>query len=823
MPALVTAVTYGTYARVLGRNLERHPELALEPWVRRELSRLAPHLLDEAPPPMQSEASKVRFFEAVAWYLKKIHKAGSVAVVMDDLQFIDAGSFEAGSFIFNLMEPMTDLGNMRSVNSYRTDELPAETEAGINKLVESGLAVKIELRPLVQEDIQHLLENLDLARPLTHTEALTRYTGGNPMFVLETIKSWLESGQEDMSQPFQASGKVTAVIQKRLERLQPLALKLARVAAISGTDFTAQLAETILKLDALELTESFAELERLQVLRGTAFAHDLIYEATLSGIPAPIKTLLHERVAGCLETTNANPARIAQHYLDAAEEVKAISHLLSAAQQAVAVYNLKEATRLYLQTAYLLEAQGETGRTFEALYSAVNLLVSFDTAHNEHLLQKLFSLARSDEQKAKAHLAECKNLTALGRAKDAEQAAQQGLHYARAIQDKFLEAELLLVLGQALWNGAKLAESRRALEQAISLSEAQSDLNNLAWGRFWLGVYLFEDNSFAEGNEQLLQAEQLFAALNQPREQMSIISQLAINDIKQGRVREALGRFLKVQPLLNNLNSIVADHIENQQILAACWLHLADYQNALDCIKDATEKSLATRVSFVGVLHSTQSAIFTELGDFGQARKELQLALEWPDYSAYHQLIVLVNQLRLEQQEGQVSPDFLAEIESKIVAFQGSIYHRCFFLNLKAATMTGEEKLLVSKEALELAQSYQLGGLLIAAHLHCARAFFDLEQSATAAEHSSSAINLLASYTPQSLTSGEVFFTHYQILDMMKDASATRWLEQSLAWLMDVAANHVPAEYHDSFLTKNPVNKAILDEATRVGIRLSVP
>ena len=32
-----TAVTYGTYARVLGRNLERYPELGLEPWVRREL------------------------------------------------------------------------------------------------------------------------------------------------------------------------------------------------------------------------------------------------------------------------------------------------------------------------------------------------------------------------------------------------------------------------------------------------------------------------------------------------------------------------------------------------------------------------------------------------------------------------------------------------------------------------------------------------------------------------------------------------------------------------------------------------------------------
>ena len=209
---------------------------------------------------MQSETDKVRFFEAVAWYLKKIHAAGSVAVVMDDLQFIDAGSFEAGTFLFGLIEPMAALENLRSVNSYRTGELPPEIEAKINNMVAAGLAVKIELRPLAQEDVQHLLENLDLATPLTHAEALTRYTGGNPMFILETLKSLLESGQEDLSQPFPRSGKVTAVIQKRLATLRPESLKLARVAAVAGTDFTVQLAETILKLDALELAEPFAEL-----------------------------------------------------------------------------------------------------------------------------------------------------------------------------------------------------------------------------------------------------------------------------------------------------------------------------------------------------------------------------------------------------------------------------------------------------------------------------------------------------------------------------------------------------------------------------------
>jgi DNA-binding SARP family transcriptional activator len=623
------AVIYSTHARNVRRFLEKFPKEKLEPWVHTELSRLVPELSPEPPPPMQSETDKLRLFEAVAWLTLRHHALGAKAIVTDDMQFTDTGSLEMGNFLVGKFAPVTTPDALRSMNAYRTGEISAQMEAMIQNLVNTGTAVLIEVKPLDQHEVTELVESLALPQFHDLTERLSNYTGGNPFFILETLKSLLESGDEHPEQ-FPVSNRVNTLIQKRLDNLHPTSLKLARVAAVAGTDFSIQLAETILNMDALELTESFAELERLQVLQGTAFAHDLIYEATLSGIPAPIKPLLHGRVARWLEATNATPARIAEHYLAAGDEVKAISHLLSAAHRAVAVYNLKEATRLYLQTAHLLEAHGETDRTFDALYSVVNLLVSFDTAHNEHILLKLFSIALSDEQRAKAHLAECKNLTALGRAKDAEQAAQQGLHYARAIQNTFLETELLLMLGQALWNGAKIAESRRTLEQAISLSQAQNDLNNLAWGRFWLGVYLFEDNSFREGNEQLLQAEQLFAALNQPREQMSIISQLAINDIKQGRVREAVNRFLKVQHLLNTLNSIVADHIENQQILAACWLHLADYQSALDCIKDATEKSLATRVSFVGVLHSTQSAIFAELGDFGQARKELHLASSGP-------------------------------------------------------------------------------------------------------------------------------------------------------------------------------------------------
>ncbi len=348
-----SSVMYGTNARNLSRFLELYPEIKLEPWVRRELSRIIPHLADEAPPPMKGEADKIRFFEAIGWIPKSSYEMGHIANVTDDLQFVDPASSEVAGYLAGQFAPIRH--NFRMVSIYRTGELHPEVQQGMDRLIEAGAGVYIEVQPLAPEAVASLLAELDLPHLENRAEALTRYTGGNPMFILETVKTLLESGKETFEQPLPLSGKVKAVIQKRLETLTANALKLARVAAVAKTDFTPRLAEHVLNQDALDLAESFAELERLQVLRGTAFAHDLIYETTLAGIPTPVKMLLHERVAQWLETNKANPARIAQHYLEAGDGVKAVPFLLEAGREALAIYHLSEALRSFESAEVILQ------------------------------------------------------------------------------------------------------------------------------------------------------------------------------------------------------------------------------------------------------------------------------------------------------------------------------------------------------------------------------------------------------------------------------------------------------------------------------------
>ena len=62
------------------------------------------------------------------------------------------------------------------------------------------------------------------------------------------------------------------------------ALKLARLAAVAGSDLSPELASQVLGQGILDLADPWAELEAAGVLRGSSFAHDLVSEGTLEAL-----------------------------------------------------------------------------------------------------------------------------------------------------------------------------------------------------------------------------------------------------------------------------------------------------------------------------------------------------------------------------------------------------------------------------------------------------------------------------------------------------------------------------------------------------------
>jgi DNA-binding SARP family transcriptional activator len=355
-------VPYSLYSRDVRKMLSQHPSVkqGLEPWIRRELARVMPEfgVPGQTLPPMRAEAERTRFLEALGETLRRCTE-GLEAFVTDDIHLADAASLEVGAYCHSRF---SETGSFpRIIDCCRTGELSAEALALFKRVEAAGQLTFVHLAPLPPEAVEELLSSLALPGAGPLGKEMARYTGGNPLYITETLKHLLESGSLEAGWPerMPSPGRVRKLIEQRLERLSPLALQLAQVAALALMDFELELAGEVLEVNPLGFGTALRELESAQLLQGERFTQDLVLEAVSSSIPSALRSLLHRRLARALEKRGGPPATIAQHWLKGGERHLAVPFLLAAAMADESSMRWAEATESYLLAASILESLGE--------------------------------------------------------------------------------------------------------------------------------------------------------------------------------------------------------------------------------------------------------------------------------------------------------------------------------------------------------------------------------------------------------------------------------------------------------------------------------
>lgn len=339
---------YALFTRYLRKSLPRAPLQHMTKWVRLELVRLVPEYALENDTPADGTIpleGKVRLFEAVTYFLLKGIQ-GSSGIVLDNAQFFDTISFELSNYLStraNQAQPP-----IRSILTFRRGELPPEIQTRFDAYVRSGEAVVINLEPLELEAVQSLIErdghSLDAAR-------VHKATGGNPYFVLETLRVWQESGGTlGPDSPLPRSPRVRELLRSRLEGLEKTARDLLRAIAIAGPSFTLIVAARALNTDALALTEANEMLERTGILRGGRFAHDLMLEAVLEDTPVATRVLLHSRILDALEAApreRGQAAELLRHAREISDATRALNWAERAANEALEQFAFAEARTFF--------------------------------------------------------------------------------------------------------------------------------------------------------------------------------------------------------------------------------------------------------------------------------------------------------------------------------------------------------------------------------------------------------------------------------------------------------------------------------------------
>jgi DNA-binding SARP family transcriptional activator len=286
-----------------------------------ELARLLPELLIEwpdlpKPEPLSDCSQHQRLFEALARAVT--NNQAPLLLLFDDMQWCDRNTLEWLHYLLHYAAK----ARMLLLCAVRPEEVE-ETHPLNQLLVDLRMheqVTEIELEPLDSKHTTALGERL-AGRKLDGLEAtrLYRYTEGNPLFIVETVRAEMAGGVAGSDSkrlasaklklpayPFRLPAKIQAVIQARLRQLSPPAHDLAGIAAIIGREFTFDDLARASGSDDETLVQGLDELWRRRIVRVQGkntyiFSHARIREAAYAEISPARRQALQRRVAAALK------------------------------------------------------------------------------------------------------------------------------------------------------------------------------------------------------------------------------------------------------------------------------------------------------------------------------------------------------------------------------------------------------------------------------------------------------------------------------------------------------------------------------------------
>lgn len=370
----------------------------LAPAWRAELAMLWPALWavwsDLPPnPPLPSDHSQLRLFEALTQLVLHVSRSQPVLLVLEEMHWADSSTMSWLGYI--LRGRRFTNAPVMLILTLRPEEMvsqPALQEWQRMVLSTPGLH-RLALGRLAPADVSSIVTALlnehrsEANLPSQVIQRLYTKSDGNPLFVVELMRSWQAAGLLDLTQPAEgtppALQSVTAateaepslplpqrlqiIIAERIAHLSENAQSLLRTAAAIGQTIPASLL-----LEAGELEHALAlaaldELLRHGVLVSGAgdqlhFSHEKLRETMYTGMNQLRQRALHGRIAAVLEKQNPNlysdlAEQLAYHYSLSNQPARALEYEIQAGDRAVALGALSVAARYYIQAISRLEQE----------------------------------------------------------------------------------------------------------------------------------------------------------------------------------------------------------------------------------------------------------------------------------------------------------------------------------------------------------------------------------------------------------------------------------------------------------------------------------
>jgi DNA-binding SARP family transcriptional activator/predicted ATPase len=339
-----------------------------------------------------------RLFEQYADVLAAIATRHPLLLLLDDLQWADAGSL---SLLFHLGRRLTR-SRVLIIGAYRPEDVGLgrdgerhPLEPIINEFRRSFGEIWIDLDQIPETEGRRFIDALIDSEPnrlgSDFRAAMYEQTSGQALFTVELLRGLQARGDLVWTaEGYWAEGpalnwetlpaRVEGVIAERIGRLDEALREAITIASVQGETFIAEVIAQVQAANEREmvvhLSQELARQHRLITPQGVRqlagrrhslyrFRHNLFQKYLYSHLDPAERAYLHEDVGQVLESAYGDQAadiavELARHFREAGQPAKAADYLRLAGDRAMRLSAYAEAIKLYTQGLELLKAVPNT-------------------------------------------------------------------------------------------------------------------------------------------------------------------------------------------------------------------------------------------------------------------------------------------------------------------------------------------------------------------------------------------------------------------------------------------------------------------------------
>ncbi|MDD3627377.1 MAG: AAA family ATPase, partial [bacterium] len=321
---------------------------------------------------LDAKLKRQHLFDIVLDIMKFHSKNNPLIIIIEDVHWIDSASVELLNYL------TANLDKNKILFIFGTREIPNQFN-----FIDKPFFSKIPLKEFTKD------ESLELIKALINIKAIPEKiqsyimlkSQGNPFYVEEVIKSFLESGLIIKKGSNWVIGKeikkidipdnIQDIIMSRIDRLEEESRHVLQLASIIGREFSENLLVELYKsthgirgiLNGLNKLDLIKVREDEKVVY--FFKHILTQEVAYESISFQQRRELHNKLGIIIEDMNKRKLKekfdiLAHHYFHGQNWYKAFIYSMEAAEKAQNQYSNQEALRYYDQALNILDKFSES-------------------------------------------------------------------------------------------------------------------------------------------------------------------------------------------------------------------------------------------------------------------------------------------------------------------------------------------------------------------------------------------------------------------------------------------------------------------------------